>query len=157
MSHHYPKRKQPRLKEYDYARNGAYHVVICTKNRQRTLSTIVGRAALCAPYIELSELGHITQYYIDRIPLVYEGVTVDACAIMPDHIHLLIRVDRNGAQGAARPTVNQIIRSLKVMVRKKTGVSPFQPSFYEHIIRGYADYCETWEYIHNNPIKQTYT
>ena len=152
----YPKRKHPRLKQYDYSQNGAYHITICTKNRASILSVVVGRAALCAPpYIELTKLGKITQYYIDRIPVVYQGVTVDACVIMPDHIHLLLRIDRNGAQGAARPTVDQVVRSVKIMVRKHTGISPFQRSFYEHIIRGYEDYCETWEYIHNNPIKHS--
>ena len=147
-------RKKNRLSSYDYSQNGAYHITICTKKREPILSSIVGRAALCAPYIELSELGLVTQHYIDRIPIVYEGISVDACVIMPDHIHLLLRIDRNGAQGAARPTVDQIIRSIKIMVRKQTGISPFQRSFYEHIIRGYEDYCETWDYIHNNPIKQ---
>ncbi len=85
--------------------------------------------------------------------MVYEGVTVDAYVIMPDHIHLLLRIDRLGVQRAARPTVSQLVRSLKIMVRKETGLSPFQSSLHEHIIRGYQDYCETWQYIENNPQK----
>ena len=37
-----PKRKHPRLKEYDYSRAGAYFTTICTHNRENSLSNIVG-------------------------------------------------------------------------------------------------------------------
>ncbi len=43
------------------------------------------------------------------------------------------------------------------MVRKKTGLSPFQASFHDHIIRGKEDYLETWQYIDNNPLKWSLT
>jgi len=37
-----PKRKHPRLKEYDHSRAGAYFITICTHNGENSLSNIVG-------------------------------------------------------------------------------------------------------------------
>ena len=38
----WPKRKTKRLPDFDYASNGAYFVTICTKNKEKILSEIVG-------------------------------------------------------------------------------------------------------------------
>ena len=38
-----PKRKHPRLDNYDYSSAGAYFITICTQNRRCVLSRIVGR------------------------------------------------------------------------------------------------------------------
>ncbi len=81
----------------------------------------------------------------------YDDITVVKYVIMPDHIHLLLVL--NGAQGSALPTVSKVVKALKVMVRKETGYSFFQSSFYDHIIRCQQDYDATWEYIDNNPLK----
>jgi len=155
-----PQRKNPRLKDYDYSQNGAYFVTVCTANRKALLSKIVGQAALCLPTVELTEFGKITEKYIENINDVYEYVKVDKYVIMPDHIHLLIIIDRpfdggeiKGGQGADRPTLNDIVRSVKVMVRKEIGYSIFQNSFYDHIIRNEQDLYETRKYIENNPLK----
>jgi len=41
-----PKRKHPRLKNYDYSQNGCYFVTVCVKDRKNLLGTIpVGRDA----------------------------------------------------------------------------------------------------------------
>ena len=37
-----PQRKPNRLTEYDYGTNGAYFVTICTQDRKKILSSIVG-------------------------------------------------------------------------------------------------------------------
>ena len=37
-----PNRKPNRLEDYDYSQNGAYFITICTRERKRILSQIVG-------------------------------------------------------------------------------------------------------------------
>ena len=37
----YPKRKQVRLKNYDYSQKGAYFVTVCTEGRQPILSEVL--------------------------------------------------------------------------------------------------------------------
>lgn len=36
-----PKRKQLRLKDYDYSQNGYYFVTICTKDRQQLFCSVL--------------------------------------------------------------------------------------------------------------------
>ena len=45
----FSERKEPRLKGFDYNKNGAYFITICTANRRRLLSRIVGGDVLDAP------------------------------------------------------------------------------------------------------------
>ncbi|MBQ9746225.1 MAG: hypothetical protein IJW21_05330 [Clostridia bacterium] len=66
-----PKRKDLRLKQYDYSSKGAYFVTICIKDRKRILSDIikpsVGDGALddpLTPKIKLKEVGKVTEKYL---------------------------------------------------------------------------------------------
>lgn len=43
-----PNRKPNRIEDYDYSQNGAYFVTICTQDRKRILSEIVGDDARIA-------------------------------------------------------------------------------------------------------------
>ena len=86
-------RKPNRLTEYDYNHNGAYFVTICTQNRKKILSSIVGDDAHIVP----KPYGSIAEKYIRNAPEVEKYV------IMPDHIHMIIRLD-NGPMWASTPT-----------------------------------------------------
>lgn len=46
-----------------------------------------------------------------------------------------------------------VIGQMKRWVSKKAGVSLWQKSFFDHIIRDENDYKERWNYIENNPLK----
>jgi len=48
----FPKRKKLRMEDYNYNGDGAYFVTICTQNRQKILSKIVGDGALDVPHIK---------------------------------------------------------------------------------------------------------
>lgn len=148
-----PKRKTNRLKNYDYSQNGGYFITFCTKDRAPILSRIVvGKAALRLPRVELTEYGRITETYIQNIPMVYPHILVENYVIMPNHVHLLLLVG-DGGQGAARPTISGVVRSVKALVRKETGKSLFQSSFYDRLIRDEADFLLHWDYIASNPGK----
>ena len=124
-----PNRKKLRLKDYDYSQNGGYFITFCTKDRLPVLSRIaVGKAALRLPKVELTEYGRITEKYISNISPVYPHITVENYVIMPNHVHLLLLVS-DGGQGAARPTISAVVRSIKALVRKETGKSLFKTPF----------------------------
>ena len=149
----FPKRKVLRLKEYDYSQTGGYFITFCTENRAPVLSGItVGKAALRLPQVELTEYGRITEKYIQNISVAYPHISVENYVIMPNHVHLLLLVG-DGGQGAARPTVSAVVRSIKALVRKETGKSLFQNSFYDHILRDGQDFLIHWDYIETNPGK----
>ena len=117
----FPKRKVLRLKDYDYSQTGGYFITFCTENRAPVLSRItVGKAAIRLPQVELTEYGRITEKYIQNISVAYPHISVENYVIMPNHVHLLLLVG-DGGQGAARPTVSAVVRSIKALVRKETG------------------------------------
>ena len=149
-----PKRKNIRIKEYDYSAHGAYFVTICTANREEVLWKTVG-AAICRPQdIVISDIGTVVEQGILQISDRYENVSVDKFCIMSDHVHLILRIesDEDGRQVAA-PTISTVVGHLKRWVSMQIGRSIWQKSFYEHGIRNQQDYDEVWEYIENNPLR----
>ena len=153
----FPKRKQNRLNKFDYSSNGAYFITICVKDMKCILSTIsVGDDALGVPKNNLTNKGEIVDKYIksaERIP----GVYIDKYVVMPNHIHIILRIDReNGSPGASTPTkqlVPEAVGALKRLVSRETGENIFQRSYHDHIIRNKNDYDKIWKYIDTNPLK----
>ena len=154
----YPKRKHPRLKDYDYSSNGTYYITICTSKRRKILCDIVGRDDLGTPpyVIKLTKYGEITDKYIKLIPEHYKNVSLDQYIIMPDHIHLLLSITKNTLQNKNETksiSIPQIITTLKKMIGKEIGVGLFQSTYYDHIIRDEIDYITKWNYIVQNPMR----
>ena len=145
-----PTRKPMRLPEYDYSSPGAYFVTVCTANRRCILSDItVGADALGGPRLQLTDVGKIVEKYIlttERMP----GFHVEKYVIMPNHIHMILRID-NGPPRASAPTVSDAVGALKRLVHRRLGQNIWQRSFHEHVIRNDIDYREIWEYIDANP------
>ena len=151
-----PKRKSNRLPNYDYSSPGAYFVTVCTKDRRCLLSEInVGADALGGPCLNLTATGKIVEKTIlstDRI----SGVSIDKYVIMPNHIHLILRISdelQSGPPRASAPTVSDAIGAMKRLVNKEVGANIWQRSFHEHVIRGAEDYAMIWDYIEKNPAK----
>ena len=158
-----PKRKPNRLNNYDYSANGAYFITICVAERKNLLSDIEGNivgAIINRPKLTLKEIGIIAEEYIKEIPMHYRYVNVDNYVIMPNHIHILLQINRKFEERAIdnRPyntDVSTIIKEFKSAVTKKAGQSIWQKSFHDHIIRNENDYEMIWEYIETNPEKWT--
>ena len=149
-----PERKQNRIKNYDYATPGAYFITICTANREKLFWDCVGADIIRPQNVTLSRMGKIAEAAILQIPTHYKGISVDKHCIMPDHIHLILRIE-SGADGRmiSAPTVSTVIGSMKRWVSRQVGRPIWQKSFYDHGIRNQQDYDEIWEYIENNPMK----
>ena len=149
----FQERRANRIPEYDYSTCGAYFVTICTQDRKKILSNIVGDGSPVP-----KPIGKIAVEVIAQISSKYPSVTVDKYVIMPDHIHMLLRID-NGT-GNPSPTLGNIIGWYKYQVTKQAnmqlnnpGEKLFQRSYYDHVIRNQRDYGEIWQYIENNPLK----
>ncbi len=153
-----PSRKPTRLTDFDYSTPGAYFITICTENKQHILSRIVGGDVLDAPRINLSSYGKIADKYINQLNDFYDDICVDKYVIMPNHIHLLLFVNENGASRTSPPTVqhsvvSRFVSTFKRFCNKEYGSNIWQRHFYDHIIRNQRDYDEIWQYIENNPRK----
>ena len=57
-------RKPNRIRHYDYSQNGAYFITVCTQDRHKILSDIVGDDAHIVP----KPYGRIVEKYIRNVP-----------------------------------------------------------------------------------------
>ena len=87
-----PIRKKNRLQNYDYSLCGAYFITICTQKKQNYFWKNVGATIGRPQDVELSLYGEIVSDAINNIPLIYPSLLVERYVIMPNHIHLLLRV-----------------------------------------------------------------
>ena len=158
-----PERKANRLRAFDCSQNGAYFLTVCTKNRECLLweqaipHTVGERIALPQSGYALSAMGEIVRRRIEEIPKHYPSVSVDRYVIMPNHVHLLLRIEEDAVGGRAMraPTVSTLVCQLKATVSKDVGQKIWQRSFHDHVIRNERDYAEIWKYIEDNPRKWT--
>lgn len=126
--------------------------------------------------VELSFYGTIVSKAIDNIPLYYPEISVDGYVIMPNHIHMLLKIcsDKSGRSMIAPTnklyditdqsknfthipiTISRVVKQFKGCVSKQTGLNIWQKSFFDHIIRDEADYIKHLNYIRENPLRLQY-
>ncbi len=153
------RRKQIRLKEYDYALPGWYFVTVCSRDRIEMFGKVVDGKMIC------NECGNMVQSCWNEIPEHYRNIELDTFRVMPNHVHGIIIIhDDVGSRHAStlprttRPTLGNIIGSFKSAVtrrinqlRRDPGSSIWQDRFYDHIIRNQRSLDRIREYIRTNP------
>ena len=136
MEQRFPKRP-PHLKtifrRYDPP---IYFVTLCTHDRKQVLAT----AEFHAHFVS----------FMKRKSL--EGIACGEYVIMPDHIHLFLRIDPNQYQLGR--TVGFIKKSLSKPLREAGIARPhWQENFFDHVLRSADSYSEKWGYVRNNPVR----
>ena len=125
-----PKRKDLRLRDWNYSTPGAYFITICTQEKRCILSEIlpVGAGVLDRPNLKLTEMGKQVEEILLEMNKKTSGIDVNQYVIMPNHIHMLIvvspppeterdktaRVSYFGTSQAPYPTENN---DLKITLR----------------------------------------
>ena len=163
-----PKRKDIRLKNYDYSSPGAYFVTICTENRKNYFWNgsidpqtfkwcSVGANCVRPQNLPLSKIGKIVLDELERWNQTYPAVTLYSYVIMPNHLHIMVIIsaDEYGRPQVA-PTVERMVKQFKGAITKKVGNPIWQKSFIEHVIRNIKDYEARLNYIYENPIRWYY-
>ena len=153
MHDFFPQRKELRLKRFDYNSTNAYFLTICTQERQRILSEIVlGNSG--KPEIVLTKIGDVIERKIRSIDNTGYA-SVDLYVIMPDHIHLIVRLNEtiNETANPMNRTIPHIVSTFKRLCTKEIGTNVFQRSYYDHIIRDRKDYESRMKYVYDNPVK----
>jgi len=160
------RRRSIRLRDFDYSRDGAYFVTICTKGRELFLQEPVIHKIASDCWKEISN--H------------FPNVEADEWVVMPNHVHgILLFAEGRGVQLNAptrhaatsavrnadsaysfisprRGTLGVIIRTYKAAVTSlshRRGYEDFawQRNYYEYIIRDEPELSRVREYIRNNP------
>jgi REP element-mobilizing transposase RayT len=161
-NHH---RHSIRLEGYDYWEPNWYYVTICTQNKQCLFGEIKNGKMI------LNEYGKIIEEELLKTKEIRKNVDLDYYVIMPDHIHVIIIIERKigknivGATRRVAPTLQSnslgaIIGQFKSMVTKRInekrntpGYPVWQRNYYEHILRNERDLYCTRNYIELNPLK----
>ena len=139
-----PRRKSPRIPDYDYSAVNYYFLTICTHEKQ----CIFGGPG------NLNWMGLIAEECLLHIPQLYPEIRLDKYVVMPNHIHAIFDIQKSGNQ----TDLNVVIGQYKMAVTKKirfqnSGFVVWQRSFHDHIIRNQSGYEKIWNYIEDNPRK----
>jgi len=168
-------RRLNRCSMFNYSLPGFYYVTICTKDRIHWFGQIVDDQMI------LNEIGAAANEFWSLIPRFYKNVLIDQYAVMPNHIHGIIRIMDGGASTDALvgteqcsvPTnppdtgvsangknyglVSKIVKSFKnettTFVRKKLCNQTFswQRSYYDRLLRTDDELEHARWYIRTNP------
>lgn len=98
QKHH---RRSIRLKNYDYASEGAYFVTCVTQGRDCLFGEIVEKE------MYLSYYGEIVQKWWNEIPVHFQSAEIGAYVIMPNHIHGIIFISDERRGEVISPCDNQ--------------------------------------------------
>jgi len=175
------KRKQIRLRGYDYCQPGEYFVTICTKGGEYFFGELRKGGT------SVNAVGGTARECWNEIPTHFANVGIDQIVVMPNHVHGIIRIMADPVEAQkTRPAerrsvdtgrdvqlnipmdnyhskISPKVGSLAVVVRtykaavttisRKNGIEGFgwQSGFYEHIIRDDQSLTRIRQYIASNP------
>jgi putative transposase len=153
-THH---RQSYRLRHHSYSETRAYHITICSHNRDTIFGDVTHATVILSP------IGKIIDEEIRKTPTVRSEVIVDTYVVMPNHVHLILTDDSNAmAPREFEPpqagTISSVINGLKAActsrVRKEIGppgIVIWQGRFYDRVIRDDEELQRTRQYIIDNP------
>ena len=139
------KRHTIRLYKLNYSLPNQFFVTICCKGH----GCYIGKEPKIKSVIE-NEIKNITNYF--------SNISVNAIAVMPNHLHLIIEIKYQ----IKDVTLGKIIRVLKSKVtnswlkiikenKLNTLASIWQRNYFEHRIRNKTELERYTKYIKNNP------
>ena len=144
-------RRSIRLQGYDYKKEGAYFVTICTLQKQNLFGEINSGE------MQLNVIGQIVLAIWEKIPYHFLNVELDESILMPDHLHGIIVITELDENTSSLPTIIQNFKSISSRkinrINKNSGMSIWQRNYYERIVRCEQELQNLREYIQNNPVK----
>jgi putative transposase len=101
-------RRSIRLKGFDYAQSGGYFITIVTHDRDLLFGEIVNKE------VRLNEFGKIADECWRAIPEHFPNVELGAFVIMPNHVHGIVVINKDGRGTIYRaPTQEQFQKPVK--------------------------------------------
>ena len=139
MKQHFPKRP-PRIRlVFDRFDPPLYFITLCTYDRRPVLANDAFH-------------DHIFKLMKRKST---QGIVCGEYVIMPDHVHLFIRIDLHRYQ--LGKTIGFLKQSLSKPLRDSGVEQPhWQPGFFDHILRSADSYSEKWAYVRDNPVEAGY-
>lgn len=136
-----PKRKQIHLVSFDYTdTHPVYFLTICTHKKKA--------------HFKNPEIAGYIAREIDYRARVAHEVTMSAYCIMPDHVHLLLKL--NEGYGKSLPNWVAAFKRYNARILSiMHDIKPlWQSNYYEHIVRKDETLNKIAEYIVQNPVRK---
>ena len=128
------KKRPPRLARI-YNNTPLYFVTYCTRDRRPLLASEPVHDVFRGTAERVSSAGNAVGRYV----------------IMPDHIHMFLRIRANGSLGAVVKCIREAIT--RCLHRDKPDLRVWQAGFFDHLMRSGESYAEKWLYVSNNPVR----
>ena len=124
--------KSMRLPNWDYGNNGRYFITICTQNRICFFGKIINRE------MQLNTMGKLAYKYWDEIPIHFPFVKLGEFAIMPDHMHGILIIDKTDVESKTIivDTLHCNVSTTNTKNQQMANISP-KPGSISTIIRSY--------------------
>jgi putative transposase len=100
-------RRSIRLRNYDYAREEAYFITICSRNRECLFGDIVDSE------MELNEPGKMIENALKQLGQRFANVRIDAYEVMPNHVHAILWLVGDLVAAFKSITTDEYIRGVK--------------------------------------------
>jgi REP element-mobilizing transposase RayT len=148
-----------RLRDFDYAGQGAYFITICTANRR----SLFGRVEY--QEMRLNRLGRIVHACWRDLERHYANVALDYFVVMPNHIHGVIFLrgaERAGLKPAPTREVvpmTEVVRAFKTFSARRINEAlgrreaVWQRNYYDRVIRNDRELNAIRDYIQFNPAR----
>ncbi|MBQ9746107.1 MAG: transposase [Clostridia bacterium] len=145
MDNNAQKRKISKSKSDDF---GNYLITICTNSHLNTLGEISKDNDV---ELDLTYLGKTVRGYINQIPHKYRAVKIDKYVIMPNHIHILLKLSPTQEPFSINKMVSWFKHGITAHIsetfpRQKI----FENSFIKNELKNNKRYILVRNYIENN-------
>lgn len=134
---------------------GLYYMTICTFQRKQILGRIVYDPNARYPHAVFipSPLGEACDRALVSVDERMDAVEVVKCTLMPDHLHLLVRI-----ASPESASLGEVVFAFKRHVTgfvRRSGIEGkiWQKSYYDHIVRSDEDVVRIVEYMERNPLR----
>ena len=156
-----------RMHGHDYAIPGTYEVTMVVAGRRPVFGDIVGsvKAGGEAPRLEASALGRtVLEHEIPKIHHFYPEVAIWQVCLMPDHLHLIVRINKPlptgkhlgiiiGAfkGGVSRAWWKQTETTASAALAAESRPPLFEPNYNDHILMRDGQLDNWKRYLSDNP------
>ncbi len=143
-----------RAQWHDYSEKGLYHITLLKKSDIPPFGHVAGSCSIPvgvrgSSYIVASPLGKIIKEALRELPMIHSALKVYQYALMPDHLHILLRVEQDLDESLGRK-----IGRFKDLINKKAGmIGIFEPGFNDQILMSSRNLNVVFDYLRSNPYR----
>ena len=143
---------------WDYGSDGWYFVTIVVHDRVRCLSQIADDAEVL-----LTSIGRIVEDELLKTPMIRSYVQLDEYVIMPDHLHIILVINRGDAvqddqrhwkPGCLGAIISRFKEACTKRIRREIDADfQWHRNYNDRVIRDEDELKRIREYIQNNPAR----